>query len=266
MPQPPLIELRDARVVRDRHTLLDIDRLVFNEGEHVAVLGVNGAGKSTLVRLLARDIHPLAHEDGSPAVLLRGQPRPELFAVRKILGVVSGDLQETFERPLTVRDTVLSGFFGSVGLHPHMKVDREMLEKTDELLGLLGIERLVRREMNTLSTGEARRALIARALVHDPAMLVLDEPCDGLDPGATFHFLATLRRLAAEGRALVLVTHHIDDILPEIGRVVMLAGGRIVREGPVAEMLTSEALSALYGAPADVDCRDGWHRLWWANE
>ncbi len=262
MSKPPVIELRDAVVERKGRRLLEVGHLALSEGEHVAVLGPNGAGKSTLVRILARDVRPLAHENGSPAVLLRGEERWDIFEARKLLGIVSGDLQEVFERPVTVLDTILSGFFGSVGIHQHHRVTDEMMAKTRELAGLLGVARLTGRLMDSLSTGEARRALIARALVHDPAILVLDEPCDGLDPGATFLFLGTLRSLVADGRTIVMVTHHIDDILPEVERVVMLKDGRVLRDGSKTALLTAEALSTLYGIPANVDSRDGWYRLW----
>jgi iron complex transport system ATP-binding protein len=118
--------------------------------------------------------------------------------------------------------------------------------------------------MPTLSTGEARRTLIARALVHEPRALVFDEPCDGLDPSATHALLEdVVRPLAREGRSLLLVTHHVDDIVPEIDRVVLLKGGRVVADGAKATLLTSEVLGELYGFEARVEERDGWYRLWW---
>ena len=264
--RPPVVELRNAVVRRGSKTILDIRSLELREGEHVAILGPNGAGKSTLVRLLSRDVRPLAHPDGSAAILLRGRQRWEILEARKLLGVVSSDLQEAFERPIRVRDAVLSGFFGSVGLYRHQDVKRDMLAKADDLIDLLGIGALSSRMMDTLSTGEARRTLIARALVHSPAILVLDEPCDGLDPNATFLFLRTIRGLAEAGRTLVLVTHHIDDIVPEVGRVIMLKEGSIFGDGPTERMLDDETLSALYDIPAHVERRDGWHRLWPGDE
>jgi iron complex transport system ATP-binding protein len=137
-----------------------------------------------------------------------------------------------------------------------------MLERASELLAELGVESFAGRNMDTLSTGEARRVLIARALVHDPPMLVLDEPCDGLDPRAAFHFLRLLRDIAAAGRTLVLVTHHIDDIVPEVERVILVRDGRILRDGAKGDLLRDDVVSALYGIPAHVEERDGWYRLW----
>jgi iron complex transport system ATP-binding protein len=258
-PAPSLIELAGARVVRDGRTILAVDHLVFNEGEHAAVLGPNGAGKSTLIGLVTRDVRPIAGD--RPAVLLRGRSRWDLFEARRVFGVVSDALQAEYARAVTVRDVVLSGFFGSIGLYRRNEVTTAMHDRADELLAFLAIDELADRRMDTLSTGEARRALIGRALVGDPALLVLDEPTHGLDPAGTYAFLGLLRQLAAR-TALVIVTHHVADIVPEVSRVVMLRDGRVFRDGPKAELLTSASLSALYGIPAEVEERDGWYRLW----
>jgi iron complex transport system ATP-binding protein len=258
----PVFELRDAVVVRDRRAILSVERLALTEGEHIAILGPNGAGKSTLIRMLARDVRPLAHEDGSPSVLLRGRERWDIFEARRLFGIVSNDLAETFARPVRVRDAVTSGFFGSVGPHRHQRTTPKMRDRASALLDELGVAAFAERTMDTLSTGEARRVLIARALVHDPPMLVLDEPCDGLDPSAAFHFLRLLRDIAASGRTLVLVTHHIDDIVPEVERVIMVKDGRILRDGAKRDSLRDDVVSELYGIPAHVEERDGWYRLW----
>jgi iron complex transport system ATP-binding protein len=260
--ETPLLSLDRCTVLRQGREILRVDHLEIEAGRHVAILGPNGAGKSTLVRLLTRDVRPLAHEDGSPAVLLLGRERWDILAARRLMGVVSDALQETYAVGVTVRDAVTSGFFGSVGLYGHQVVTAAMRERADELLAFLDIERLADRCMDTLSTGEARRALIARALVHDPAMLVLDEPCDGLDPNATWHFLASMRRIADAGHTLVLVTHHVDDIVEEIGRVIMLKDGAVFRDGPKHELMTSANLSELFGVPLEVEERAGRYRLW----
>lgn len=259
MASDPLIQLRDAEVVRDGGTILHVDSLAFHEGEHVAVLGPNGAGKSTLIGLLTRDLRPLVRDE--PPVLLRGKARWDLFEARRVFGVVSDALQDDYRVRVSVRDVVLSGFFGSVGLYRSGEITSAMETRADELLEYLGITALAGRTIDTLSTGEARRALIGRALVHDPALLVLDEPTHGLDPSGTYHFLALLRQLA-ERCALVIVTHHVSDIVPEVERVVMLKGGRVFRDAPKAELLTGAALGELYGIPAEVEERRGWYRLW----
>jgi iron complex transport system ATP-binding protein len=258
----PLLQLIDCVVVRDGRAILSVDGLTLRAGEHVAVLGPNGAGKSTLIRLLTRDVRPLAHEDGSPAVLLLGRERWALADARRVMGVVSDTLQEDYDVAVTVRDTVVSGHFGSIGLYRHQTVTPEMVARAEALLELLGVTHLADRTMDTLSTGEARRALIARALVHDPAVLVLDEPTDGLDPAATYHVLRAIRAVAQAGHAIVLVTHHVSDIIPEVGRIVTLRDGRVLHDGPKAELLADEPISDLFGFPAHLEQRDGWYRLW----
>lgn len=260
MQTDPLLELRNATVVRDGRTILHVDHLQIRTGEHVAILGPNGSGKSTLIGLLTRDVRPLHTEE--PSVLLAGRRRWDLLEARRLFGVVSDALQDDYDRRVTVRDVVLSGYFGSIGLYRGAEVTPAMRERALELIDELEISALAGRTMNTLSTGEARRALIARALVHDPDTLVLDEPCDGLDPHATWTFLRTLRKLASPGRGLVLVTHHVDDIVPEVTRVIMLRDGRIVADGPKREMMTSERLSELFDFPATLDERDDHYRLW----
>jgi len=261
-PDIPLLQLRDCVVVRDGRAILSVDDLTLSEGEHVAILGPNGAGKSTLIRLLTRDVRPIAHDDGSAAVTLLGRERWDLLDARRHMGIVSNQLQETYAVGVTVRDTVTSGFFGSVGLYRHQRVTPAMLGRTGELLELLGIEHISARTMDTLSTGEARRALIARALVHDPEVLVLDEPTDGLDPQAQWHVLHAVSDIARAGHAVVLVTHHVSDIVPEVTRIVMLKDGHVLRDGDKRDLLTGEAMSALFDIPAAIEERGGWYRLW----
>ncbi len=261
LPAPPLLELRDAVVVRDGVEILHVERLTLAEGEHLSVLGPNGSGKSTLVGLLTRDVHPVARLEGPPAVL-RGKELWDLLDARALFGVVTSAWQELYSRPVSVRDAVLSGFFGSVGLTSFQHVTETLRAAAERAMSETGIAHLADRTMDTLSTGEARRALIARALVHDPAVLVLDEPYAGLDPTARHHVTGAVRDLAASGRGLLLVTHHIEDIPPEVDRVVMLRSGRVFADGPKADLLTSAKLSELFGIPAHVEERGGVYRLW----
>ncbi len=261
-PGAPLLQLSQARVVRDGRAILDIDTLTLAEGERVALLGPNGSGKSTLVGVLTRDVLPLAREDGEPSVRFMGRDRWDLFEARRLFGLVSSALQANYVRRVTVSDTVLSGFFGSVGLYRRAEVTPQMLARAASILEDLGIARLAQRTMDTLSTGEARRALIARALVQDPPVLVLDEPYAGLDPTSTWHFNRTVSDLADSGRGLLLVTHHIEDIPPAVTRVIMLREGRVFADGLKTELLTSERLSDSSRIPAQVQERDGVYHLW----
>lgn len=257
----PLLELRHAQVMRGGRLILDIDSLTLAEGERVVLLGPNGSGKSTLVGVLTRDVIPLARDDG-PSVVLRGAARWDLFEARAMFGVVSGALQATYARRVTVADTVVSGFFGSVGVYRHQDVTAAMRAAAARAMAELEVAHLSDRTMSTLSTGEARRALIARALVHDPEVLVLDEPYAGLDPTARHHFAGAVRRLADSGRGLLLVTHHIEDIPPAVTRVIMLRDGRVLADGPKADLLTNGRLTELFGIPAEVEQRDGVYRMW----
>ncbi len=247
-------------MVRDGRTILSVNEFRIAEGERIAVLGPNGAGKSTLIKLLTRDILPLWADP--PPVLFRGQERIALQDARGLLGVVSADAQEQADVALPAREIVLGGLFGSLGVPIRVTPTDAQQERALAALGELEIAHLAERSMNTLSTGEARRVIIARALVHDPAVLVLDEPCAGLDPHAAYNVRLAVRSLARGGRSLVLVTHHVEDIVPEIERVVMVQDGRIVADGPKRELLTGERLSELFDIPALLEERDGNYRLW----
>ena len=257
---PPLLELRGAVVQRDGRAILSVDAFRIAEGERLAILGPNGAGKSTLIKLLTREVIPL-WADPAPVRFL-GEERYELAEARKLLGVVSASAQDEADVVLPVREVVLGGFFGSLGVPRHVRVTREQDAAAEAALAELEVEDLADRIMTTLSTGEARRVLFARALVHDPRVLVLDEPCAGLDPHAAFHVRRALRLLAAGGRSLVLVTHHVEDIVPEIDRVVLLRDARIIADGSKRDLMTDDTLAALFDIPVVVEERGGEYRLW----
>ncbi|MGV8082036.1 MAG: ABC transporter ATP-binding protein [Coriobacteriia bacterium] len=223
-------------------------------------MGPNGAGKSTLIKLLTRDIMPLWAEPAP--VRFRGEERVSLEDARRLLGVVSADAQEQADVRLTAREVVLGGFFGALGVPRHRTPTAEQERRTLEALAELEVDHLAGRLMPTLSTGEARRVIFARALVHGPAVVVLDEPCAGLDPHGAYHVRSALRMLARGGRSLVLVTHHVEDIVPEIERVVMLRAGSIFADGPKRELLRAEVLGGLFDIPVAVEERGGEYRLW----
>ncbi|MBB5707687.1 ABC transporter ATP-binding protein [Sphingopyxis panaciterrulae] len=252
----PLLALSNVRVMADETCILDLPALTIGAGESAAILGANGSGKSTLVKLIARQLYPLYGAD----VRIFGQENWNVFELRRLLGIVSSTMQLDFdaEPPLEVLDCVVSGFFASRGLWAHQHVTQEMVDVSRAALEKVGASRLIGRSMASLSTGEARRVLIARALAHRPRALLLDEPCAGLDPAARHHFLDMLRGVARGGTTMLLITHHIEEILPEIGRIVMLRGGKLFRDGAKAELLTSEALSGLFDLPMAVTARGEW--------
>lgn len=251
---PPLLELNDARLMRGKSEVLHGLSLRIEPGQHTAIVGPNGAGKSSLVRMIHRDDYPLAHDDGTPPMRILGRMRWDVFELRKHLGIVSGDLQQRLidEDLVDGLDAVISGFFASHVLSFNHAVTEAMRRAAQSALDRLGASHLAHRRFATLSTGEARRVLIARALVHDPGALLLDEPTAGLDFVAQRTLLESLRGLAHGGTTLVLVTHHLEEILPEIDHVILLRDGRVFAQGPKAEVLRSETLSAQYGAPIRV--------------
>jgi iron complex transport system ATP-binding protein len=262
MSRAPLVELRGAVVRIGGTEILHGVDLTLRLGENVAVLGPNGAGKSTLVALITGERRALVHDDGSPAVRVLGRDRWDLFEIRSELGVVSDSLQTDYDRHVTSLDAVLSGFFGSIGLYRHQTVTADMRDRATGALERMGIAHLASRTMDTLSTGEARRALVARALVNEPAALLLDEPFHGLDPRARYELRESLRRLATAGTALVLVTHEKAEIVPEISRVIAVKDGRIAADGPKAELLTGAVMSELFGFPARVTEDEGYYHQW----
>ena len=260
MTDTPLFELSGATVMRDGRAILSVDHFVLREGERVVLLGPNGAGKSTLVKLLTREVLPL-WADPAP-VLFRGDPRYPLEDARRVFGVISASEQSQADVLLPAREVVLGGFFGALGVPPHRTPTPAQEQAALDALAELGIAHLAERTVHTMSTGEARRVLFARALVHQPSVLVLDEPCTGLDPHAAYHVREAVADLARSGRAVVLVTHHVEDIVEPIDRVVMVRDAAIIADGPKRELLTSEALGGLFDIPARLEERDGRYRLW----
>lgn len=244
----PLIEFQDVTLMRGDTKALRGFTLTIHEGEHVAILGPNGSGKSSFIKAITRECYPI---HGS-ALRILGRERWNIFELRFLLGIVSNDWMLACSRDYTGRETVLSGFFSSVGVWPHHLVTSEMQEKASELLDLLEVTHLADRNVSEMSSGEARRMLIGRALVHNPRALVFDEPSNSLDPHATNELRATMRKLAEMGKSIILVTHTLPDIIPEIERVVMVKDGRVFLDGPKDELLTSRHLSSLFRLPVEV--------------
>lgn len=258
----PLIELDRATVCRGVVPVLHDVSLRIDQRRHVAILGPNGCGKSTFVKLIHRELYAVARADTAPVRVL-GQTRWDVFALRTQLGLVSPDLQRDLLRApgMTAADAVLCGFFASQRVPSAERISSRMRERVDEALAAADAAHLAARPIAELSTGESRRVLIARALVHRPQALLLDEPTTGLDVGAQHHFLAVLGALAQAGTSLVLVTHHVEEIIGAIDRVVLLRAGRVFADGPTGDVLTSANLSALYGLPLHVKPEGGRYRL-----
>ena len=268
----PLLELRDATLIRGGTRVLDSISLTIRRGEHTAVLGPNGAGKSSFIRMLTLEDRPRAAENpstplgasGTPAMRLFGRESWDVSELRTRLGVVTGDLDASFGIGTSggrVRglDVALSGLLGSHGVFSHHDVTDSMRTQAQAALARVDATHLAGKPLNEMSAGERRRVLIARALITRPDALVLDEPTTGLDFVARHRFMESVRRLAQEGTTLILVTHHIDEVIPEIGRVVLLRSGRIAFDGPTGAALTGERLREVFGGPVEIERTSGYY-------
>lgn len=255
----PLFSIRDADVVRAGRTILHVGEFDLAEGEHVALLGPNGAGKSTFIQLLTREVLPVYREE--PPVRFRGQARPRLEDIHRALGIVSSTMHDQVRVHLSADQVVVGGIFGTLGLPMRREVTDAHRAAALDAMGRLGIADLEGRDIMTLSTGQARRVLVARELVRDPRVLVFDEPCTGLDPQGMYQLRETMRTLAAEGRSIILVTHYPEDIIPAIDRVLLIKDARVFADGPKDELLRSAVMSDLFDVPLRVDQHDGWYAL-----
>lgn len=256
-----LIDFQNVTVWRGERAALEEISLQVALGEHIAILGPNGSGKSTLIKAITRECYP---RYAPPACTLRilGRETWHVEELRSLLGIVTNDLVVTCTQPYSAREIVLSGFFSAIGIWPWHEVTPQMEQRTDELLEFMGLTNLGGRLMTEMSSGEVRRAVIARALVHDPKALILDEPTNSLDVHAFRDLRDTMSRLANSGITVVLVTHHLPDIIPEIDRVVCIRAGKIFRDGNKKEVLQSTVLSELFSTPVEVFERDEHYQMW----
>ena len=258
--QSEFLELRAVNVARGERVVLHDVNLTIRSGEHVAILGPNGCGKSTLILTMTCQIYPIVR----PGMVVRifGRERWDLTQLRKHFGVVVAELSGERTAVTTGLDAVIAGFFSASTLWPNLHVTEEMRERAREALQRMEALHLGGQLVGEMSAGEKRRILIARALVHRPRQLLLDEPSNALDLAAQRELRETLRGLAREGTGLVLVTHHLGDILPEIERIILMRGGRIVGDGPREELLTEVRLSELFNAPVRIGRDEEWLHSW----
>ena len=259
------LELEHVYVARGETVVLHDINLRVEAGEHIAVLGPNGCGKSTLIKTITCECYPLAQP--GTRVSIFGRERWDLTELKRRLGVVSPELPGKPTLKTTGRDAVLTGFFSSSTLWPNLTVTPQMRARAEQVLELVGALALAEKLVGEMSAGEQRRIMIGRALVGSGSfigptaptaqMLLLDEPSNALDLAAQQGLREMLRRLARQGTGILLITHHIADILPEIERVVLMREGRIVADGPKAKLLTGPVLSELFRVDVRVVERDG---------
>ncbi|KAF5072694.1 putative ABC transporter ATP-binding protein YlmA [anaerobic digester metagenome] len=260
MPGEPIIEMHKVSVSKGTATLLKEVDLTIREGERLVILGPNGSGKSSLIKTMMGEHRHDTSVTGS-YVKLRGSDLWNLFDVRKAFGLVSADLQVDLTRDMDCLEAVLSGFFGSIGTNRSQEIGLDMERLAKGALDAVGSSHLAERRYYTLSTGEARRVLMARALVNSPEALILDEPMNSLDLTGKRLVRAAIRNLAKEGRSLVLVTHDPADIVPEINRVVMIKDGRVFRDGGL-QLLNEDNLSILYDGPIGLRFMEDRYMAW----
>ncbi len=262
---PLLIDFAHVSIVRGEKVVLRNLSLQIRRGEHVAILGPNGSGKSTLIKAITRELYPLDQGKKMRFQVL-GQDDWDLNDMRGHLGIVALDLLQNLSheitlRQVTARELILSGFHNSIGLWPHQRVTPSQEKQARRIMRQLKISHLANRSLAKVSSGEQRRAIIGRALVHNPEALILDEPTNSLDPGAVREFRAVLRALTSLGKTLILITHNISDLIPEIDRVIFMRHGKIQADGPKSEMLTAPRLSRLFGKKLRVVRRNGSYDL-----
>lgn len=257
----PLLDFRHVTVVRGDRPVLDDVTLRIASHERVAILGPNGSGKSTLIRAMMRECYPLRGEGTSFTMF--GEEDWNIFDLRRRLGIVTPDPLEHAGEWLTGFELACSAFFSSTGVwNQPDRITGTMRHQTSAALARLQALHLTDRPVRAMSSGELRRIQIARALVHQPEALLLDEPSANLDLQAQQELREILRAVTRDGTGLILVTHHLGDIIPEVERVVLLRQGRIVADGPKAALLDEERLAALFGTTVHLSRQDGYYHAW----
>ncbi|NTU92820.1 MAG: ATP-binding cassette domain-containing protein [Chlorobiaceae bacterium] len=252
-----VLECRNVTAYRGGTLVFNGLDLCIGQGVNTAIVGPNGSGKSTLLKLISRELYPVFSEGSR--LLVYGRDRWNVEELRSHLGIVSQDLQEEYIRQAKGRDVMLSGYYSSIDTWPHQRFTMSELELAESLMEQLGIAELADRPFGRMSTGQQRRFLLGRALVHEPEALLLDEPTSGLDLSATIRYIETIRALMRSGTQLILVTHHLHEIPPEISRLVFIDQGRVVADGDKECLLTSGMVSALFGCRVEVVSGNGFY-------
>jgi len=258
VPDNALIEIHNATIWRGSTRVFENLSLSIAQNERVAILGPNGSGKTTLLKTINRELYPASKSDSWIRIL--GQERWNVWELRKRIGIVSHDLHHRYTPTTTALEVVVSGFHSSIGVHGMLaqRVSQDQVQKARGILQKLGIAALHDTPLRAMSTGQQRRCILGRALVHEPQTLILDEPTSGLDFAASFDYLRRIRELSRSGHNIVLVTHHLNEIPPEIDRVIVLQDGTVAADGEKASVLSSELLSSVYETDIRVAQVDGY--------
>jgi iron complex transport system ATP-binding protein len=259
MPNVPLIEMRKATIWRGSTRVFDNLDLDIPQQQSVAIIGPNGSGKTTLLKTINRELYPV--KASGAVVRILGRDRWNVWQLRKQIGIVSHELHSRYTPDTTGLEVVLSGFLASIGVHGTLadRLDEQDIQKATLMMRRLGIDGAASTPLKFLSTGQQRRCLLARALVHEPQTLILDEPTTGLDFSASFDYLQRIRELSRLGHNIVIATHHLNEIPPEVQRVILLQDGRVVADGSKERVLCPDVLSRAYGVPIRVARIDNYY-------
>ena len=257
MKQRPILELENVHVSYEVAPVLKGINLTINAGEHWAILGANGCGKSTLIKLISQDLYPHAKYPYTKKVF--GCERWNIFELKKHLGIITNDLHNYFSLQgsyLSAYEVVLSGYYSSIGIFTHQDFTDAQHAKALEVLEFLDIADIKDKKVGAMSTGQLRRCIIGRALIHEPKAFILDEPTVGLDLKAQHGFIGLMKRLSHKA-SIVLVTHHIEEIFPEISHVALIHKKTIVRQGKKESILTSQNLSSIFDMDITLGHEEG---------
>ncbi len=259
MTEPALIDIHDATVWRGDTCVFENFSLNIPQGQRIAILGPNGCGKTTLLKTINRELYPVVRPGSWIRIL--GRERWNVWDLRRQIGVLSQDLHNRYTPTTSALEVVESGFISSIGVHGILAgtisaAQQQLARSALESVGMSGYEST---ELRSMSTGQQRRCLLARALVHEPATLVLDEPTAGLDISGSFDYIRLIGALARNGKNIVIVTHHLGEIPREVERIVLLRDGAIVADGSKEETLTDQLLSEVFATPVRVGRHDGYY-------
>ena len=255
----PLLDVQNATVFCEGTRVFDRLSLTVPVNKSSVILGPNGGGKSTLLKLIFRKLYHVHAEDARVRIL--GKERWNLDELKPVIGLVSDDLQNKYHAHATGEEVVLSGYYASIGIWPHQAFSQEQRAHAAGLMERMQVDHLGQRRYDALSTGERRRFLLARALVHDPRILILDEPTSGLDLKGAFQYIDIVRKFIQQGKTVVLVTHHIHEIPPEIDHAILLKQGEVLEEGDPKELLRDDLLSMLFDTAVQVVEAGGFYQV-----
>lgn len=247
-----IIEFENVYANYGASKILENINLKINANENWVILGANGSGKSTLIRLFSNDLYPSISKPFKKEIF--GKDVWNIFELKKYLGIVTNDLQNQFTtwgNSFSAYEIILSGYHSSIGVFNHHDFTKKQYKKALEVLDFLEISELKNKKVNEMSTGQLRRCIIGRALIHDPKAFVLDEPTVGLDIRAQNSFIKIIQKLSKKV-PIVLVTHHVEEIFPEITHVALIHDKTIYKQGKKESILTSDNLSEIFGIKIDL--------------